>query len=146
MCSEGADFGPPKADLYFEEIELLQAAAPLLERDLRATLDDRLRLLVRKVHGEALCQISLPDAYIAIDLSGEFPEDFTPGDAAVRLAGQAQETDLFDNYFVPWPACPLHPGSQHSLEPRRRGHDATWFCPQARRHLVQIGNLSQVIG
>lgn len=135
------DFRPPPEELYFEEVELLQAAAPLLERDLQATLDSRLRLVVEEVDGEAVCRISLPEAYVAIELRGEFPQDFTPADAGVSLARQAQESALFDDYFLPWPACPLHSGAAHSLEPRTRASEATWFCPVARRHLGPLGQL-----
>lgn len=89
-----------------------------------------------------VCLIGLPEEHMAIELKGEYPESYGHADSIVNLVAQVQESALFDGYVRPWPSCPLHPQEAHSLEPRERGAEATWFCPFARDHVVGIGKLS----
>jgi len=88
------------------------------------------------------------DCYVALSVRGEELQqlwleiDDNNAKTLVLLAQAVQDSALFDEDYRPWPRCPRHPLSQHSLMPRALGGHAYWACPESDQLVTLIGSLS----
>ena len=60
-------------------------------------------------------------------------------EAIVEAMAALLESGLFDDRFDPWPRCPIHPATTHSLKPIRRQRGGVWECPEERVVISRIG-------
>ena len=135
----------PRPLTDMERAVLHQAAAPLLA-DLAASgmsVPD-IRDEAHEDREEAVCGwIQEPDG------TGEgiwVRLDSSPAEQVRQLAGQLQDSWVADRLHdaarpPSWPACPLHPGSLHRLDPQVRDGRAVWVCLETGQVIWPIGEL-----
>jgi hypothetical protein len=52
------------------------------------------------------------------------------------------DSALFDGTEIPWPVCPRHIGSGHSLVPKQVSRIASWACPVDGEVIAEVGSLN----
>lgn len=123
-----------------DDLEIVQRVAPLIERDLRLTLDGAIRCRVLgKDRGQVVFRATWPpeirqDLWVVVEWS----------DAATiaKVVDALQESDFFDFYVEPWPRCGVHPDSTHSMTVREFRSGAWWICPHTGRRTSPVGSLA----
>jgi hypothetical protein len=117
---------------------MLQRVAAVVERDLRRTLDDNIRCSAFESDDQLIVRAIWPPT-IQQDLYC-VPE-WNEADTAAKVLDALQWSDFFDFVTTPWPRCPIHRGSTHSLTASRFGNNAWWVCPESGQRTTTVGDL-----
>src|SRR6266571_5115075 len=119
---------------------LLEEAGRLLAHDLEQTARGPLSVTVAlDADGDSYIELSGNGLLIPMWV---LPDD-VQAKTTVSVAEAILNSAFFDEYVTPWPACPDHPESTHSLLPIARGTQAAWICPQSKRTMALIGSLPE---
>ena len=134
---------PPTWDVPIGEappdgLEQLRRLAVRFERDLRHTIDYEIRCSAFE-DGDHLIFRAIWPPTIQQDLYC-VPE-WEEADTAVKVMDALQWSDFFDYVTDPWPRCPIHPDSTHSLTAKRFGRSAWWVCPSTGERTTPVGTL-----
>ena len=130
----------PDGERPEREFELLVEAVRLLAHDLNCHLSRAIALTTcRDTDGFPFVHVEHRDYPWSQDLW--LIADASQAKTTVLLANELLQSTLFEDYETPWPPCPLHPSSSHSLKPVARGQGGVWICPLSRKTIASIGDL-----
>ena len=117
--------------------------APRIAADLLTLTDPPIRVCVVADDDDpsaAHLELRHPDGYVVpiFVAAGDDEEEA----AVVEAFDLVLDSAVFDDTSDPWPRCPSHPTSGHSLAPALRHGVAIWACPNDRRVFATIGSLN----
>lgn len=130
---------PPDGERPQFEGKLLGLAAQLLEHDLRE-FDPEVSLTVQiNPDGTPVVELDQPRYAFTAEIS--IVANRSQAKTTVILAELVLDSALFEDYYEPWPRCPIHPTATHALVPVARGHAGAWMCPESKKTVAVVGRL-----
>ena len=117
--------------------------APRIEADLAKLADPPLRVDVVADDEDPLsAHLEVRDLDRYVVPIWLHPDDGGEERAAAEVMNLVLDSAVFDDTVDPWPRCPWHPQSTHSLAPAVSHAHAVWECPIDRRVVAKIGTLN----